>query len=200
MYETQKLISRKRGRYLIDDEKLFNCINNLSKEYHIDNYKLHKRVYETYKHNSSLYDIMPELLFNKTLLLALHIANKQYIKPVRLYKIIIIDLYYISRNGFIDYPELEKPILESIEKCINMGYLHNSLTPLLNGDVFLRNLYTMIYSQNMSKNDLIQNWSNIIYDCLYLFSKDEQSFNMVRNTIIRDLEKFREEKRLCNQK
>lgn len=199
MYETKKLISRKRGRYLIDND-LSIWINNLSKEFHIDNYKLHKRVYETYKHNSSLYDIMPELLFNKTLLLALHIANKQYIKPVKLCKIIIIELYYMSRNGFINYPELEEPMMKSIEKCISMGYLNNSLTPLLNGDVFLRNLYTMIYSQNMSRNDLIQNWSNIIYDCLYLFSKDEQSFNMVRNTIIRDLEKFREEKRLCNQK
>ena len=49
MYETKKLISRKRGRYLIDND-LSIWINNLSKEFHIDDYKLHKKVYETYKH------------------------------------------------------------------------------------------------------------------------------------------------------
>ena len=42
MYETKKLISRKRGRYLIDND-LSIWINNLSKEFHIDDYKLHKK-------------------------------------------------------------------------------------------------------------------------------------------------------------
>lgn len=57
----------------------------------------------------------------------------------------------------------------------------------------------MVYSQNVSRSDLIQNWSNLIYDCLYIFSKDEQSFNMVKNTIVRDLKEFKE-KEECNQK
>ena len=61
------------------DNDLSIWINNLSKEFHIDDYKLHKKVYETYKHNSSLYDIMPELLYNKTLLLALYICNNKCI-------------------------------------------------------------------------------------------------------------------------
>ena len=57
----------------------------------------------------------------------------------------------------------------------------------------------MVYSQNVSRSDLIQNWSNLIYDCLYIFSKDEQSINMVKNTIVRDLKEFKE-KEECNQK
>ena len=60
-------------------------------------------------------------------------------------------------------------------------------------------LKSRIYSQNVSRSDLIQNWSNLIYDCLYIFSKDEQSFNMVKNTIVRDLKEFKE-KEECNQK
>lgn len=198
MYETKKLISRKRGRYLIDND-LSIWINNLSKEFHIDDYKLHKKVYETYKHNSSLYDIMPELLYNKTLLLALYICNNKYINPIKLCNLINIELYFISKNGFINYPELVEPLEESIMKCESFGYFHIDSISLMNVDTFLKKTYTMVYSQNVSRSDLIQNWSNLIYDCLYIFSKDEQSFNMVKNTIVRDLKEFKE-KEECNQK
>lgn len=201
MYETKKLISKKRGKYLIKEDSLTSFINQLSKEFHIENYELHKKVHKVYKHNSFLYDIIPELLYNKTLLLALYICkDKKHIRPDYLARLINIHIYYIPMNGFIDYPSSIKPMNDSIEKAISFGYFNSSITSVLDPLLFLKNTYSMVYSQNIPINDILRHWANLVYDCLYLFSKNEQSFKMVTNLLNRDLQEEYNKGTCCNQK